>query len=128
MSWKGLADGVAVLHGVWVVAVLLGPLCAYRWPLWRGVHLVLLLVTVVLWSFYCPLTTLEHFFRYRYDPGTVIASGFLERCMASVLNLQEYRTPLAWAVRGWAALWAVTYGYWWAREMRAPAGNPSSRP
>lgn len=118
MTWKLLADAAALFHGLWVVAVLLGPIWAFRRPVWRGIHLVLLLVTAVAWSFYCPLTVLENVFLARFDPTATYQSGFLERWVGPVLDLQIYRVELAWSVRVWAVLWAIVYGIRWAKEAK----------
>lgn len=118
MTWNTLADGVAILHAIWVGAVFFGPLLGYRKPFWRGVHLTLMGVTVLAWSFYCPLTSLENVLRARFDPTVGYSSGFLEHYLGWLFDLDRHRFAMAWGVRGWAGLWAIVYGVLWARELR----------
>lgn len=130
MVWKTSADVVAVLHVVWVAAVLLGPLMGWRNAFWRGVHLVLVCVTALAWSFYCPLTTAEHALRSHFDPRVGFPVGFLERYLRPMVDLREYGSALAWGVRGWAVLWAILYGIRWGKEVHRPPfpSLPSEEP
>ena len=109
---------MALLHVFWVAAVIVGPVWGWRNPFWRGVHLGLLFVTALAWSFYCPLTTIENVFRSRFEPSVGYQTGFLEHYLRPLLHLEDYRSALAWAVRGWAVLWTILYGVLWAREVR----------
>lgn len=131
MFWKISADAVAIFHGLCVVAMVFGPVLAWRRPFWRGVHLFLLFVAVVAWSFYCPLSVAENVLRSYYDPGVGYQRGFLEY-LAPIINLGAWGEPLAWLVRGWFVLWAILYGILWAQEARraappkqiSPRGSP----
>jgi hypothetical protein len=115
--WKLTADFVALVHALCVVVMILGPLLGWRRPRWRAIHLALLFVAVVMWSFYCPLTVVENLLRTHYDPSVGYQRGFLEY-LNPLLDLETYGAPLAWAIRGWFALWAVIYGVLWAKEAR----------
>lgn len=127
MFWKTSADVVAMLHVFWVAAVILGPLVGWRNPFWRGVHLGLVCVTALAWSFYCPLTTAEHALRSHFDPRVGYATGFLEQYLRPIIDLREHRSALAWAVRGWAVLWAILYGIQWGKEVRRLPSPPVPR-
>ena len=121
MFWKTSADAAALVHAIWVAAVILGPVVGWKNSAWRAGHLVLLFVTALAWSFYCPLTVFENAMRCHYDPSGGFQNGFLEHYLSPILDLSPYRTPLAWAVRGWFVLWAILYGILWAREARRPS-------
>lgn len=97
--------------------MLLGPLWGWRIPFWRGIHLGFLLVAVVLWSFYCPLSVAENLLRSHYDPRVGYQRGFLEH-LSPLLDLGNYGSIIAWAMRGWLVLWSLIYGILWARESR----------
>lgn len=116
MGWKFAADAVAIVHALWVGAVLIGPLWAWRNRTWRKIHLVLLILTGV-WVFYCPLTVFENALRYQYDPSSGLQTGFLARHLAWCVDLRPYGPALDWAMRGWAGLWIIIYGILWAREL-----------
>jgi hypothetical protein len=124
MFWKLAADFISLAHGLWVAAVLLGPLFAWKRPAWRVVHLAFLFATAGAWSFYCPLTVLENSLLCRFDPSAAYGSGFLEHCLRPLIDLRRYGVVLAWGVRVWALLWLGVYAALWARERRAnrPAG------
>lgn len=116
MFWKLTADVVAWVHAGAVGLMIFGPLLGWRRPFWRVVHLSLLLVAVVFWSFYCPLSVVENLFRSHYDPSVGYQRGFLEH-LRPILDLGRWGGPLAWAIRGWFVLWSVIYGILWAKEV-----------
>jgi hypothetical protein len=103
--------------------MVIGPLWGWRRPFWRGVHLTLLLVAVVLWSFYCPLSVVENLLRSHYDPRVGYDRGFLEH-LSPILDLGTYGSIIAWAIRGWLVLWSLIYGILWAKESRARPARP----
>ncbi|MBL8022735.1 MAG: DUF2784 family protein [Elusimicrobia bacterium] len=117
MFWKLTADFVAFIHALCVLFMLLGPLWGWRRPFWRGTHLALLFVAVVLWSFYCPLTVVENLLRSHYDPSVGYQRGFLEH-LSPIIDLENHGSLIAWAIRGWLVLWSVIYGILWVREAR----------
>ncbi|MBL0058689.1 MAG: DUF2784 family protein [Elusimicrobia bacterium] len=127
MFWKISADVVALVHAACVVVMIFGPLWGWRKPFWRGVHLALLFVTAVAWSFYCPLSVFENVLRCRYDPSVGYDRGFLEH-LKPIIDLRRHGSLIAWVVRGWLVLWAIIYGILWAREDKRKSGSASIPP
>lgn len=78
MTARWLADAVLVLHGLFIVFVLVGALGVVRWPRLAWLHL-----TAVVWAVYvaaagriCPLTPIENALRQAageagYDGGFI---------------------------------------------------------
>jgi hypothetical protein len=118
MIWRWAADGVAFLHGVWVLLLILGPFWAVRRSRARGVVVGVLLATAFFWSFYCPLTVLENFLRSNYDPSHVYTEGFLAHYVRPCADARRYGPALAWGVRVWAGVWMVVYAVLWGREFK----------
>ena len=118
MCWDFLAKGIAAVHALWIAVFVLGPLGSFRFPRWRGAHLLLLWVTAGLWHFYCPLTVFENMLRARYDPTAPYVGGFLEHGLAPFLDVSRLGVPLAFGVWLWTLGWTAVYRVWWGREKR----------
>ncbi|MBI2081133.1 MAG: DUF2784 domain-containing protein [candidate division NC10 bacterium] len=60
-----LADLVVVVHFLYILFLILGPLLSLRWPRLRKVHLVAIGLAVVIqgFAFLCPITALEIWLR-----------------------------------------------------------------
>lgn len=123
MLWRLAADGVVLIHGLWVLAVILGPFWALRRPAGRTWVVTLLIATAFFWVFYCPLTILENFLRSNYDPAGVYTEGFLAHYVRPCADARRYGPALAWGVRVWAGLWVVVYAFLWGRERRGASRN-----
>lgn len=118
MVWRLAADGVALLHVVWVLMLILGPFWAVARPRARGFIVGMLLVTAFFWSFYCPLTILENFLRANYDPARVYTEGFLAHYIRPCADARRCGPALAWGVRIWAGAWIAAYSFLWGREAK----------
>ncbi|MBF0187202.1 MAG: DUF2784 domain-containing protein [Magnetococcales bacterium] len=66
MTWRVLADLVAVVHLLFVLFVLFGGFLVMRWPRMAWIHLpsVAWGITVEMMGWICPLTHLENRFRF----------------------------------------------------------------
>jgi len=86
LVYRLLADGIVVLHLMFVVFVLLGGLPVLRWPRLAWVHLPAAAwgVWVELAGSFCPLTPLENWFR-RKAGGPGYTSGFVEHYLEPIL-------------------------------------------
>ncbi|MBT8404209.1 MAG: DUF2784 domain-containing protein [Gemmatimonadetes bacterium] len=80
MLHRLLADGLVLVHGLWLVFVVGGALLALRWPRIRWVH-----IPAVAWGaliefqgWVCPLTPLENHLR-RIGGEVGYTGGFIER-------------------------------------------------
>ncbi|GAA3079595.1 putative membrane protein [Kribbella aluminosa] len=65
MTWRALADLVAVVHGALLLFFLAGGFLAWRWPrlIWFHLAIVVWNVVITLVSFTCPVTATEQYFR-----------------------------------------------------------------
>jgi hypothetical protein len=103
VPWALLADGVLVLHALFVVFVAAGALLVFRWTRVAWVHL-----PCAAWGAWieftggiCPLTPLENEFRRRAGDA-VYEGGFIEHYLTAVLYpaglTPELQTALGVAV------------------------------
>ena len=79
MTWSFLADAVLVVHGLYIVFVVLGALLVlrWRWVIWLHVPAALWGALVELGSLPCPLTPLEQSLRRRAGEAGY-EGGFIE--------------------------------------------------
>jgi hypothetical protein len=117
-SWA--ADGVLVLHLVFVLFVALGGLMVLRWPRVAWIHVPAALwgIAVEFFGWYCPLTPLENALRERAS-GAAYEGDFIARYLLPVLY-PEGLTREAQILLGTAALVLnlTFYGYAWRRRTR----------
>jgi Protein of Unknown function (DUF2784). len=96
MIYRWLADGVVVVHGAFVVFVMLGAFLAlrWRWLVWLHVPAAIWGVLIEYADWICPLTPLENVFRAR--AGEVAYTGdFIQHHLLAAL----YPTGLTPAIR-----------------------------
>ena len=86
MSWSLLADAVLVVHGLFIVFVVLGGLLVLRWPKLAWLHL-----PAVVWGVWiewsggiCPLTPLEQRLRIAAGEGGY-AGSFVEHYLGAAI-------------------------------------------
>ena len=115
-----LADALAYLHGAWVALVVCGPVLAWVWPRFRGVHLAMMLITFLFMisGDGCPLTVAERGLR----GGAVMDRGFiahyLERAgVAGVVGGSVFVAHTAWLL-----LWYALYALGWPRGRSVKSG------
>lgn len=120
-----LADGLLVLHALFVVFVVAGGFLALRWPALGWVHLPAAAWGAVIEfaGFTCPLTPIENAWR-RAAGGRVYEGGFIEHYVTAALYPAGLTRPtqvalgaLVLGVNGWI-YWAV-----WRRRHPLPAGR-----
>ena len=90
MSYGFLANATAVTHFTAIVAVIVGLLVSFRYKRFRPWEAGILLVVVVLWSYYgnCPLTILEEKFRtLAGSPSGITNIGFLPYYANKLMNV-----------------------------------------
>ena len=90
MSYGFLANATAVTHFTAIVAVIVGLLISFRYKRFRPWEAGILLVVVVLWSYYgnCPLTILEEKFRtLAGSPSGITNIGFLPFYANKLMNV-----------------------------------------
>lgn len=85
------ANIIAALHFAIVAAVIIGLLISFRYKRFRPWEAGIILVIVVLWSYYgnCPLTILEQYFREMAGQySNMAAVGFLPHYANKLLNIE----------------------------------------
>lgn len=80
------ADGVVVLHVLFIVFAVLGGFAVLRWPklIWLHLPCAGWAAAVELMGWYCPLTPLENLLRRAADEGAYVG-GFIEHYVMPIL-------------------------------------------
>lgn len=118
MLYRVLADGVLLLHLLFIVFVVGGGLLVFRWPRLAWVHLPAAawgaLIEFAGWI--CPLTPLENMLR-RQAGETGYGGGFIAHYLLPIVYpgalTREIQLGLGFAV---LAINAVVYGLLWRRR------------
>lgn len=115
MIWKILADVVALVHGLWALIVLIGPLISFRWPSFRWVHVLMMgfTITLMLAGKYCPLTFLEHRLRERFDPSRKHEGGFIVNALSKYAGVTMTLRTFFILFLLWLAVWSIAYVALW---------------
>ena len=90
MKYALLADTTALVHLTTIVAVLVGLLISFRYKRFRPWEALILIVVVILWSYYgnCPFTILEQHFRDLAGQNTNLTSvGFIPYYAAKLFDV-----------------------------------------
>jgi len=115
-----LADFVVLLHGAYIVYVLLGALLVRRWAWTAWPHLAAVAwgIYVAAWSRVCPLTPVEVALRQRAGESGY-SGGFVEHYLIPVIYPSGLtpRIQMAEAVLV-AAVNAVLYAWVWRARRR----------
>lgn len=123
MFYRWLANGVVLLHGLFVLFVIGGGFLAIRWRRMAWVH-----VPSAIWGaliefagWICPLTPLENVLRERAGQAGY-SGGFVEHYIIGALypsgltsHTQVILGTLVVAING------IAYGYGWTRRRRTRA-------
>ena len=120
MLFRGLADGVLVVHLAFVLFVVLGGLLTLRWPrlAWLHVPVALYGATIEFVGFICPLTPLEVALRRRGGEAGY-EGGFIEHYVTAAI----YPTGLTREIQlalgvGVLVLNAIVYAVYVRRRRR----------
>jgi hypothetical protein len=115
-----LADGVLVLHGLFIVWAALGALAVWRWP-----RLALLHLPALAWAVWieasggvCPLTPLENSLR-RAAGQAGYSGGFIDHYLGGIIYPAGLTRQTQWLVAGALLLInLVAYGLMIQRARR----------
>lgn len=113
------ANAVLVLHGLFILWVVLGALAVWRWP-----RLVWLHLPAVAWGVWiefsgglCPLTPLEwHLRTLAGQQGH--GGGFIEHYLTAAIYPEGLTRTVQWWLGGFVAAWN---GLWYALMLRRRA-------
>jgi hypothetical protein len=121
-----VADGLVLLHALFIAFVALGGLLALRWPVVVYLHLPCLLwgIAIELGGFICPLTPLEVQWRLAAGEGGY-SGGFIDHYIMPLI----YPPGLTRGIQillGFALLIGngLLYGYLWQRRSRRGSRRP----
>jgi len=120
MLFRGLADGVLVVHLAFVLFVVFGGLLALRWPRVAWVHVPVALYGAIIEyvGFVCPLTPLEIWLRER-GGGAGYEGGFIEHYITAALYPAGLTRDLQLVLgTGVLVLNAIVYGFLLRRRRR----------
>lgn len=127
MPYRLFADGLVILHGLFVLFVVFGSLLGFwrRAALWWHIPAVIWGAAIELFGWVCPLTPLEQLYRHR--AGQVgYSGGFIDHYLTSLIypsgltpHTQRLLGVLLILVNGasYAVLWRR------ARQLRARSGG-----
>lgn len=112
MPWRTLADLVLLLHGAFVLFVVLGGFLVLRWPRLAWVHLPAALwgAAIEFGGWICPLTPLEVALRQRGGEAG-FGGGFIEHYVTAALYPDGLTRPVQ-VVLGVAVLVVNGWVYW----------------
>jgi len=101
MIFRILADSVVVLHGLFVVFVVLGGFLALRWTalVWLHVPAAIWGALIEFAGWICPLTPLENVLRGRAGEAGY-AGGFIEHYVLHALYPGELTAGIRWLLGG----------------------------
>jgi hypothetical protein len=115
-----LADGVLVLHGLFIVWAALGALAVWRWPRLAVLHLPALAWAVWIEASggVCPLTPLENSLR-RAAGQAGYSGGFIDHYLGGIIYPAGLTRQAQWLVAGALLLFnLVGYGLMIRRARR----------
>jgi hypothetical protein len=116
-----LADAVLVVHGLFIVWVVLGAIAVWRWPKLALVHLPALAwgVWIEISGGICPLTPLENSLR-RTAGQTGYSGGFIDHYVGGAIYPDGLTRETQWVIAGvMLAINVVLYGLMIARVRRS---------
>lgn len=130
MGYSILADLVVILHGLFVIFVLLGGLLVLKWPQAIWLHLLAVVwgMLVEFTGWLCPLTPLENWLRQQAGEAGY-EGDFLQRYLLALLYpdglTRETQITLGAIV---LLVNALVYGWLWSsqRERRDPVRHGRS--
>lgn len=116
-----LADGVLVLHGLFIAWAAFGALAVWRWPRLLVLHLPALAwgVWIEISGGICPLTPLENSLR-RAAGQSGYSGGFIDHYLGGLIYPAGLTREAQWAVAGvLLAINVVLYGVMIVRVRRS---------
>jgi len=111
------ANLIALVHGIWVLTVVSGPLISWRWPRFRWVHLGMMVITIliIISGNLCPLTTLENQLRAAAHPASTYSGSFIATYLDKIFGLPIHPAWIFYSLVGWFIIWGPLYFIVWPR-------------
>ena len=109
---KILADGVVLIHFLWIVFLFFGGIWGIKNITVKTFHISGLVFAFVIQIFdwYCPLTHLEVWLRSKYDPALVYTGSFIFHYVEKIVYIELSRflvlllTIFLWGLNLWIYL------------------------
>lgn len=126
MTWRMLADAVLLVHGAFVLFVVLGGFLAWRWPRIAWLHLPAALwgAAIEFGGWVCPLTPLEVALRRR-SGAAGFQGGFIEHYVTAALYPDGLTRPVQVAL-GLLVLLVNGVAYWLVWQRRRARRGPAA--
>ncbi|HEY8538055.1 MAG TPA: DUF2784 domain-containing protein [Steroidobacteraceae bacterium] len=120
MTYRLLADAVAVLHFAFILFVVLGGLAVLRWPRLAWLH-----IPAAAWGaliefggWICPLTPLENMLRERAGEAGY-SGGFIDHYVTGLIYPEGLTRPMQFAVGALVlAINGLVYWRLWSRRRQ----------
>jgi len=120
MLYRLAADAVLIVHGLFVLFVVVGGLFSLWRPRWAWLHIAAALwgAAVMLSGMVCPLTPLENSLRAAGGQAGY-AGGFIDHYITAAIYPQGLTRPVQMGLGGLVILSnALIYAYLWSRRTR----------
>ncbi|MGQ9570362.1 MAG: DUF2784 domain-containing protein [Thermodesulfovibrionales bacterium] len=90
MLFKVAADGVVLIHFLWIIFLIFGVCIGRKYRPIKIFHIVGLgfAVTMQIFGWYCPLTHLEIWLRKRHDPSLAYSGSFIIHYMEKLIYIE----------------------------------------
>jgi hypothetical protein len=90
MFYKITADGVVLLHFLWILFLIFGMFLGKRYKPVKILHIAGLgfAVTMQIFGWYCPLTHLELWLRKRHDTSLTYSGSFIIRYTEKLVYIE----------------------------------------
>ena len=114
---KLFADFIAIVHGLWVVTVIIGPLISWKFRPFRWVHLVMMATTflIMISGQLCPLTIWEQDLRAGVDAAGQFSGGFINNYVTKAVHVEISPWAIFFALTGWMFFWYGVYTTKWEK-------------
>ncbi len=114
-----LADGIVVLHLLFILFVVFGALLTvkWRWVPWIHIPAMLWGAATEFFHIVCPLTPLENSFRARSGAGGY-SGDFVDQYLLPVIYPEALTNTIQWLLGAALVLFnVVVYTYLWRRNL-----------
>lgn len=90
MLFKVISDSIVLIHFLWILFLLLGALWGTQKKAIKAVHLsgLFFAILIQVFGWYCPLTHLELWFRWKHDPALRYTGSFIVHYVEKLVYLE----------------------------------------
>jgi len=101
MLFEIFADFVVLAHFLWILFLFLGALLGVRYKAIKIIHLggLCFAILIQVFGWYCPLTHLEFWLRFKHDPTLAHTGSFIIHYLERIVYIQVSR-PLIFLLTG----------------------------